>query len=352
MTFTPPRCPNQVCEQHRNPKPGFFVRNGRYRPRCRIEPVPRFFCRTCRRGFSAQTFRHDRGDRRPECNQPLFLMLTSGVSLRQCGRNLKLAIASVVQKLRKLARTCELLLHNLCPNLPPGRTFLLDEEETFEGASIRPLTMPVLIERETWFVVATAVGPIRRLAAAGSGRRVRQQREEAVRGEREDRSRECVRAVLQRLAALVPNGSVRVQTDQKSSYATLIREVFGDRATHETTAGSDPRTTRNPLFPINTTLAMTRDNNGRLRRKSWLVTKLAPYLQRQMMLFAVYRNYVRKRFNQDREGVTAGWLLGLVPRALTAAEVLRWRQDWGDRSIHPTSFGADTSFADSLQLPA
>ena len=352
MTFSPPRCPNPSCEQHRAPEPRFFLRNGFYRSRGRLDPVARFRCRTCRRGFSTQTFRHDRGDRRPECNEPLFQLLTSGVGLRQSGRLLKLAIASVVQKLRKLARTCEQLHRNFCRKLPPERTFLLDEEETYEGASIRPLTLPVLIERETWFVVATAVGPIRRLAARGSDRRDRQHREESAHGVRQDRSRDCVSEVMRRLAELVPTGSLRLQTDEKSSYATLIREVFGDRATHETTAGSDPRTTRNPLFPINTTLAMSRDNNGRLRRKSWLVTKRAPYLQRQMDLFTVYRDYVRKRFNRDAEGITPARLLALVPRALTVAEVLRWRQDWRSRSIHPMSFGGATTIADSLQLSA
>jgi transposase-like protein len=350
MTFLPPRCPNQSCNQHNDPAPRFFVRNGFYRSRCRLEPVARFRCRACRHGFSTQTFRSDRGDRRPECNAQLFLYLASGMGLRQAGRVLNLAIASVVQKLRKLGRTCAQLHQNLCARLPPGRTFLLDEEETYEGASIRPLTVPMLIERETWFLVATAVGPIRRLAAPGTQRRARQQREEAAHGVRPDRSRECVRQVLQRLAELVPTGPLWLQTDQKSSYGTLIREVFGERATHETTAGSDPRTTRNPLFPINTTLAMSRDNNGRLHRQSWLVSKLAPYLQRQLHVFTVYRDYVRQRFNQDAKGVTAGGLLGLVPRQLTAHEVVRWRQDWQARSIHPTSCCGETTIADSLRL--
>ncbi|MBL8747852.1 MAG: hypothetical protein JNK78_01735, partial [Planctomycetes bacterium] len=33
--------------------------------------------------------------------------------------------------------------------------------------------------------------------------------------------------------------------------------------------------------------------------------------------------------------------LGLLPRNLVADEVLRWRQDWGEHSIHPLSFTAD-----------
>ena len=113
--------------------------------------------------------------------------------------------------------------------------------------------------------------------------------------------------------------------------------LFGDRVTHETTSGKLPRTTFNPLFPINTTLAMTRDNLGRLRRKSWLVTKKREYLRSHMNMFLVYRNYLRTRFNRDKEGHSPAVKLGLLLRNLTVAEALGWRQDWGPRSIHPQS---------------
>ena len=89
--------------------------------------------------------------------------------------------------------------------------------------------------------------------------------------------------------------------------------------------------------PINCTLAMTRDNNGRLRRKSWLVSKRCERLVEQMQLFLVYRNYMRQRFNRDQKQDTPGKLLSLIDRPLEHEEVLGWRQDWGDLSIHPTS---------------
>ena len=200
MQFAPPRCPNVACAQHRRPEPGFFVRRGSYRPRCRLEPVPRFRCRACGRGFSRQTFRHDYRDRRPECNHDLFVMLASGVGLRQAGRNLGLDVRGVQQKMRKMARTCGWLHDNLARHLPSGLCYLLDEEETYEGASIRPLTMPVLIGKETWFVVATAVGSIRRLAPAGTARRRRQDEEERQHGRRPDQSSARVREVLRELA--------------------------------------------------------------------------------------------------------------------------------------------------------
>src|SRR5204863_144381 len=82
------------------------------------------------------------------------------------------------------------------------------------------------------------------------------------------------------------------------------------------------RSTHNPLFAINTTMAMTRDNLGRLRRRSWLVTKVGGQLQNHLALFTVYRNYVRRRFNRDKENETPAQILKLLPRRLRNHEVV------------------------------
>jgi hypothetical protein len=276
------------------------------------------------------------------------MLVTSGVGFRQIGRLLRLDVSSVQHKHRKIARTCAHLHDNLSPRLPENRSFLLDEEETFEGASIRAVTMPLLIEKETWFIVATAVGSIRRLAPEGTERRKRQDREEAVTGPRPDESRKSVRSVLEQLLRRVPKGRLRLHSDEKSSYATLAKEMFGARVEHVTTPGRLIRRTHNPLFPINTTFAMTRDNCGRLRRLSWLVTKCKRYLAAQMAVFAAYRNYVRRRFNRDAPHETPARHLELLPRQLQAAEVLAWRQDWGPSSIHPMSYRADRTVGERI----
>jgi transposase-like protein len=347
MSFVPPRCPNPECPQHLNPTAGFYRHRGYYQPKCRDQPIPRFKCRACARGFSRQTFRHDYRDHRPHDNVAVFMLLVSGVGLRQLGRLLKIDAKSVQGKQRKMARTFGFLHENLTPRLPSGRSFLLDEEETYEQASIFPLTMPVLIEKETWFVVSTAVGSIRRLAKKGTARRARQDLAEKQR-RRPDESKKRVREVLQQLARKVPEGNLKLLTDMKSSYATLGKEVFGDRLVHETTAGTEVRNISNPLFPINTTLAMTRDNCGRLRRRSWLVTKKAERLQHHMYLFTVYRNYVRRRFNHDPETNTPAKLLGLTPRNFVGEEVLAWRQDWAERSIHPMSIDGSRTVREAV----
>lgn len=336
MSFRPPRCPNQNCSTHADPAAPRFVRWGYFQARCRERREQRFRCVACRKTFSRQTFRHDYRDRRPDCNDRLFELLTSGVGLRQAARLVKVAATTAQKKMRKLSRTCELLHQNLSTSLPQDRVYLMDEEESYENASIRPLTVPILMESKTWFVVATDVGSIRRLAPAGTARRRRQHRDEQKHGKRADESRECVGRVLEELQRRNP-GKVQLLTDQKPSYATLACEVLGADVTHSTTAGSAPRTTHNPLFPINSMIAMSRDGCGRLRRNSWLVSKLAKWLRGQLAIFTVFRNYVRRRFNKDEPHETPAFLLGLLPRQLQPFEVVRWRQDWGKKSPHPTS---------------
>lgn len=334
--FRPPRCPNPSCSQHRTPAASFCWRVGYYKPRCRNEPVPRFRCKVCRRGFSRQTFRHDYRDRRPECNEPLFSLLTGGMGLRQAGRVLKLGVQSVQRKMWKMSQTLRDLHTNLSPRLPTGCTFLMDEEETFEHASIRPLTMPVVIERSTWFIVTTAVGSIRRLAPDGTARRRRQARDELRNGRRLDQSATKVRQALETLRQKI-DGPLVLQTDMKLSYAFIAKRLFGNRLRHETTRSTQARNTSNPLFPINTTLAMSRDNCGRLRRKSWLVSKLAEWLRGQLSIFTAFRNYVRPRTRRSKKYETPAYLLKLLPRELSVRETICWRQDWGRRSIHPMS---------------
>ena len=336
MSFKPPRCPNLACPKHLNPSGQRFVRWGYYSARCRERREQRYRCLACRKTFSRQTFRHDYRDRRPDINEWLFQLLSSGVGLRQAASTLQVDQATAQNKMRKMSRTCRLLHENLCTRLPEGRTYLLDEEESYEQASIRPLTVPILIEKQSYFIVATAVGSIRRLAPAGSARRKRQDRLEKRQGKRPDESRRCVRQVLQSLRQRAP-GPIVLRSDQKSSYATLSRSVFGSDLTHETTSGKQPRGTFNPLFPINHSIAMSRDNCGRLRRKSWLVSKLAEWLRGQLSIFTAFRNYVRPRTRRSKRHETPAHLLKLLPRELSVRETICWRQDWGRRSIHPMS---------------
>ena len=334
--FRPPCCPNSSCPNHLDPPEDFFVRRGYYQPQCRPHPVPRFRCRSCSRGFSRQTFRADYRDHRPDLNARLFRCLASGIGLRQSARELGLSRHCTELKFRKLAAHLRLLNLNLRRPLASPVRLQLDELETFETRrNTRPLSVPVLIEQDSRFVVWALSAPIRPRGKMTPARRRAIQAEDMRFGPRRDRSRAALRRVLARGGAMVPKGSfVLLRTDEKSTYPELARRAFAGRTlVHDQTNSRRPRTKWNPLFPINHTEAMWRDLSGRLRRESWLVSKLRRFLDLGLHVFMAYRNYVRRRFNRDH--VSPAQMLGIVDRRMTANELLSWRQDWGARSIHP-----------------
>ena len=336
--FSPPFCPHRRCSQHAAPQPGFCVRYGRYRAACRALPVQRYRCRSCRRSFSRQTFRLDYRDHRPHLNPRLFLLLASGLGLRQSSRVLGLSRRCTELKFRKLARHLRRLNLSLRAPLKGERSFHLDEFETYEGErNTRPLSIPMLIDSATRYIVWAESAPIRARGKMTPSRQKALKRSEERHGVRRDRSRAALARTLARGALLVsPARRVRLESDEKSSYPRLAREAFGrGRLVHRRTSSKLVRDTFNPLFPVNHEEAIARDLIGRLRRDSWLVSKKRRYLDLALQLHMAFRNLVRRRFNYDQE--SPAQLVGFAPRRLSAMELLSWRQEWGWRSVHPLS---------------
>jgi len=338
--FQPPRCPHRACPRHLDPGPRFFLRHGTYRALCRAHPVPRFRCRTCRRTFSRQTFRMDYRDHRPSLNAPLFRLLTSGVGLRQSSRVLGLSRRCTELKFHKIARHLRRLDLNLRRPLPEGSSLQFDELEAYEGRrNTRPLSVPILIEKETRYLIWAEAAPIRPHGKMSKARKKAVLEDERRYGPRKDLSARSVERTLRRGVELT-EGLARVElfTDKKSTYPGVAKRLFGeDRLVHHTTDSKLARMTWNPLFPINHTEAMTRDLMARLRRESWLVSKKRRYLDLCLAVWACWRNYVRLRFNRDQQ--SPAQMLGFVERRMTEEQLLSWRQDWHKESLHPLTRG-------------
>ena len=364
--FEPPCCPRIHCKAHKNPPEGFFRKKGYYRAKCRAHPIPRFLCKVCGKSFSRQTFRADYYDKRPDLNVPVMQSLCDGVGYRQSARSKGIRRNNLVAKARKIARHCRALHANLLGRFDESSLrceFAFDEAETFEQSRVdKPLTLPVLIHQEAFFIVASAVGTLPPRRRADRARR----RQEARRRERgkgsgksasnsdssaattATASAEPRRSESRKVCAEVlgvagkhcgPGAKVVLRTDLKSTYPRLAKDVFGERLVeHVQISSRAPRGPSSPLGRINLMFGILRDLVGRLRRRSWLVSKRRTYLQQHLDTFTCYRNYHRPRFNADQADDTPARLLGFVPRALSMQQILSWRQDFGrERSVHPLS---------------
>ncbi len=328
--FTPLRCPHTDCRAHRRPVPDFFVREGFYHPLCRSHPVPRFRCRLCERGFSRQTFRADRRQKKPSINAACLDLMVACVGLRQAARVLRVARRTVERRFAWLARhAVDFQANRLAAARLPG-PFQLDELESFEANRFQPVTVPVLIERSSLFIVATAVGPLRRKGRLTPQQRRRRAEHEARHGRRPSQSRRAVHEVLARLRAVTPDAAVILESDHKPLYGRLGRDLLGHRFLWRTHSASARRDRRNPLFPINHTNARLRHFLARLRRRTWCVTKKRACLQAHLAIATLWSNFCRGITN--RTATTPAQAVAVAPRRYRPEEVLAWRQDWGPLS--------------------
>jgi len=329
VRFEPPRCPRPDCPSlssghHR------WCFKGHYPRACDGRLVQRFLCLECHHTFSVQTFRLDYRLKKPKLLRDLWGLFVSKVTHRQAARVLGCNRKTVAHRLHLLGEHCREFHASRLELARKGGglrgTFQLDELETFEHSRrLAPVTVPVLIERKSYFLVHLETAALPARGGLSEQDRAKKLEREQEFGVRRSGSREAVARCFDALArSHRPRGDVRVQTDRKSTYSSILRRRFGSRLVHERHSSKARRDYGNPLFPINHTLAMMRDGISRLVRRSWAASKLRERLEQHAWIYLVWRNYVRPITNQAPR-VSPAMALGVETRRWRTSEVGAWR---------------------------
>jgi hypothetical protein len=185
--------------------------------------------------------------------------------------------------------------------------------------------MPVLIGRRSYFIVDLETAPLPCRGGLSPADRKRKEVREARFGPRRSGSREAVSKCFKTLAEVhSPSMPVVVETDLKATYPGILREHFGDRLAHARTSSKLKRDYSNPLFPINHTLAMTRDGLSRLVRRTWAASKLRERLEWHAWIWAVWRNYVRGITNAA-PNVAPAMAAGVARKRWSIVRICAWR---------------------------
>ena len=329
MRFLPDRCPRPDCPSIASGHSRWCFK-GRFVRACDGRFVQRFLCLECRRTFSTQTFRLDYRLKKPQLNRQLIGPFVSKVTHRQVARILGCSRNTVAHRLELLGEHCERfqrwrLLRARNKTLHSA-TFQLDELETFEHSRrLAPVTMPVLIERSSYFVLDLKTAA---LPARGGLRRAdleRKQEREKLIGRRRSESVKAVEHCLKTLQRMRCAGApIHVQTDRKLTYVSILNRRFKERLRHERHPSVARRDHSNALFPINHTLAMMRDGISRLVRRTWAASKLKERLERHAWIWAVWRNYVRGITNRS-PGTSPAMAIGIETKRWKMAEICTWK---------------------------
>ena len=329
MRFRPDRCPRPECPSTTSGHHRWCFK-GRFLRTCDGRFVQRFLCLECKRTFSTQTFRLDYRLKKPRLNLSLVGPFISKVTHRQAARILGCSRGTVAHRLELLGEHCERFhrwrLSRARGELDPSSIFQLDELETFEhNRRLAPVTMPVLIERKSYFVVDLKPAALPARGGLRTKDRERKEAREKLRGRRRSGSvqavAQCIRALSGVFSPLLP---IRIQTDRKETYPSILRRHLRCGVFHERHSSTARRDYANPLFPINHTLAMMRDGISRLVRRTWAASKLKEKLERHAWIWAVWRNYVRTVTNST-PSTTPAMALGIEQRRWKMSEICAWR---------------------------
>lgn len=325
-----PRCP--FCTSSaRVIKKGFFYRKNHEQSRSQ-----RYFCYACGRNFSSGTGTVSYRQIRPELYRHLFYLLISGTSQRRSARLLETTQTTVAYKMVRLAGFARQHHQRFLELIAPVSVVQFDDMETFEHTKCKPVSITVAVEEDSRFIIAAEASQM-----PPKGRLVHIARRRY--GYRRDKRKKALRKVLQIVSAF---GAERLllKSDKCPRYPKAVRQ-WVPRAVHEVHKsrracvvgqGELKRGGFDPLFSLNHTCAMFRDNLKRLSRRTWCTTKEVDRLQCLLDLYTSYHNewilaHWGRRGRRDRRLVLANagsypkrWndgfqeLLQAAPRQLTA----------------------------------
>jgi len=335
MSFTPPHCPNQKCHSNSG-HPFLWRKRGSYPRKCDGRRVQRFHCIICQKGFSTQSFRLDYRLKLLRIQSQVFKLFCSKVTQRQSARIVEVDRKTIAHRLLLLSTHCrdfhqQQLLRVKQDGGLGNVIFQLDEMESFEGdRRICPVTIPVLIERNSYFVIHAESADLPARGHLTPFHKARKISYETLHGKRRSGSRKAVKNTLEKLNSFA-FGIIDIQSDRKRTYKSLARQLFGDRlGMHHAISSADPRIPGSILFPINQTLAMLRDGVSRLVRRSWGNAKKRFSIDRHLWIWMAWRNYVRGITVVNTEE-TPAMVVGVSEKQWKVADFLRWR-------VFPASF--------------
>lgn len=280
-------CPFAEKTVHRVIKKGFFDKKCGKRKR-----IQRFFCHDCRKCFSSQTGTLTYREHKPHINNMVFRTLGAGVSQRKVA-----AILGVHQKTveRKLIRAANLIAkQQMQKNLHVNKieAVVFDEMETHEHSKLKPVSICIAVEEKSrkLLSVRAAQMPAKGLLARASRKKY---------GVRKDLRPIAMEKMMTDLK-LVTTDTPSLKSDKNPRYPRHVKrhypnskyKTFKGRRACVVGQGELKRGGWDPLFALNHTCAMIRDNLKCLARRTWCTTKLVTRLQMRLWLYLSIHNQI------------------------------------------------------------
>jgi len=219
-------------------------------------------------------------------------LLCSKMSMRRIAKVLRVDKKTVHRKLIFLGLKAKRFNEDyLEQNFSKSITHMqFDDVITKEHTKLKPLSISIAVDTQTRKILGLRVaqipafGHLASLARQKYGKRVSTHQKE-------------LDTFLEKLTPYIHSKAI-IRTDEHKTYPDLVKRHFPN-AEHQRFKGGRgcvagqgelKKLHRDPLFILNHTCAMLRDNIARLIRKSWCLTKSPVMLQYHLDLYMKYHN--------------------------------------------------------------
>ena len=282
------------------------VRKGHYYRSSDHSYIRRYLCRSCGRTFSTSTWQPEYRQKKRHLNEIAYRELNSGVCQRRGALILGINVKTAVRKFRFQAvverRRFRDWQMEECAT--PKEFVQFDDLETFEHTKCKPLSVAIAVDPQTRKILSYQVSrmPAKGMLAGIARRKY---------GKREDERGAGWTRLMEELKPMV-NPKVDLLSDKNPHYPKFVKEYLPE-AKHRTVKGRRGCVTGqgemkrggfDPLFTLNHTCAMLRDNLSRLVRRTWATTKTVRGLEDHLAHYVNFHNEVLVR---KRPKLSAAW---------------------------------------------
>jgi len=182
-----------------------------------------------------------------------------------------------------------------------GEIPVFDEMETFEHSKCKPIAIAIAVDEATRRILAVQAAS---MPAKGHLAKIARKKY----GFRKDHRRRAIRRILQRLQRNSIGKISTIKSDECPRYPRAVKKIFPD-AVHlrykgrrgcVVGQGELKRGGRDPLFALNHSCAMVRDNLKRMTRRTWCTTKKIERLQCLLEIYMCFHNQLVQGIRRPR----------------------------------------------------
>ncbi len=320
----PPHCPNENCKHHLPLHSGFrYKEDGSYRRKTDNRRVQRYLCLSCKQSFSTQTFSVTYWMKNPKLIQDVFMKTVGGMANRQIARDLKINPGTVDNVLSRIARHCFLYHTTQMQHARPPSEIVVDGFVTFELSQYFPFHHHNAVEKHTDFFIYFTDSEVRRSGTMTETQKIRRRELEDKHGRPDP---QAVRKDMTHLLQVTLTGQVSavVHSDAHQSYPPAIRDV--DCVIRQiVTPGTQHRDRHNKLWPINLLDNLIRHSGANHKRETIAWSKRRQSSAERLVIFLVWRNYMKGRSEKRPRGPTPAMERGMFNHRLELAEIFSER---------------------------